>query len=46
MIRRPLIDNILKPVIVFIPNAEKAKKTENAKMVKVNQYCRILGLKD
>ncbi len=46
MIRSPLIDNILNPVIVFIPNAEKTKKTENAKMAKVDQYCRILGLKD
>ena len=37
---------MLNPVIVFIPNAIKAKKTENAKMAKVNQYCRILGLND
>jgi len=46
MIIKPLIDNILNPVIVFIPNAVKAKKIENAKIVKVNQYCRIVGLKD
>lgn len=46
MILRPLIDNILNPVIVFIPNAEKAKKIETAKMAKVNQYCRTLGLND
>ena len=46
MITKPLIDNILNPVIVFIPNAVNAKKTENAKMEKINQYCRIVGLKD
>jgi len=46
MIIKPHIDNILNPVIVFIPNAVNAKKTENAKMAKINQYCRIVGLKD
>ena len=46
MILMPLIDNILNPAIVFIPNAVNAKKTENAKMEKINQYCRIVGLKD
>jgi len=46
MIIRPLIDNILNPVIVFFPNAVNAKKTASAKMAKINQYCRIVGLKD
>ncbi len=46
MKKRPLIDNMLNPVIVFTPNTAKDKKVEQAKIVNINQCCRMLGLRD